>query len=493
MILVTNTRRHRWIVASIVVWLALLSVCGNAATPAAATAVQPQSKSGDPPRRFVTVVNARNQLVERREFDGANALVATVRYDYDANGNMVRQRNGAQITEYRYDSLDRLIELIPPTGGPTEYRYGPGDQPIARIRAGEEIRYHYDRERLVLETNVLGNPIRHYAYSPSGLLVSTVFNPTPQHRSVHLDAQGSPIVLTAANGNIVSRVRFDAFGVEYLLVGGRDQAISFQGYWTNIELQAAGTLLSAARTYLPELGIFGERDPIEGTSRNPQSFNPYLFAYGNPYRWPDLDGRAPGSREIADLLADQRAGAITGIDAAKMGLAEGPWYAMPGMALFGAMDFAYAVATSVTGGAAEAGDLAADAAIAGIDSYVDLGEVGTRASTRILGNIETAEQVAGAIAEDPVGALGRGLNAAVDPYVQAIIQNDSSAQVNLFPDLRRAVGETANAMVAPNIPGAKPDPYQHQIFTESNSGPEAALVNPDEMYGPGSPLHKAQR
>ena len=241
--------------------------------------------------RFAAEFDARNQIREQKQYDGGNVLISTTAFQFDANGNLINQAQGSAQTQWRYDALDRLIETTPPTGPPTQYRYGPGDVRIAKVRNGEEVRYHYDGERLILETNVLGNPQKHYAYSAAGLLGASILGSTPQYRFAHLDAQTSPIAVTASNGNILNRSRFDAYGVETNLFGTRDQAISFQGYWSGTELEETGNLLSAARIYIPGLGIFGERDPVEGIASEPASFNAYVIGRSNPHYWMDPDGR----------------------------------------------------------------------------------------------------------------------------------------------------------------------------------------------------------
>ena len=109
-------------------------------------------------KRYESSFNARNEIAQQREYNGTGAVIPTTNFEFDANGNIARQVKGSAETQYRYDALDRLIDITPPTGPPASYRYGPSDVRIASVRGGEETRLHYDGGRLILESNALGNP-----------------------------------------------------------------------------------------------------------------------------------------------------------------------------------------------------------------------------------------------------------------------------------------------------------------------------------------------
>ena len=61
-------------------------------------------------------------------------------FDYDAFGNLIRERRGAGhrlITEYRYDSQHRLIGANLPDGSQVSYRYDAFGRRIAKVVAGK--------------------------------------------------------------------------------------------------------------------------------------------------------------------------------------------------------------------------------------------------------------------------------------------------------------------------------------------------------------------
>ncbi|MBD8095499.1 RHS repeat protein, partial [Pseudomonas fluorescens] len=56
-------------------------------------------------------------------------------YDYDAFGNLIRQRRGKGhqlVTEYRYDCQHRLIGITQPNGQTASYRYDPFGRRISK-------------------------------------------------------------------------------------------------------------------------------------------------------------------------------------------------------------------------------------------------------------------------------------------------------------------------------------------------------------------------
>ena len=115
--------------------------------------------------------------------------------------------------------------------------------------------------------------------------------------------------MSASNGNVLTRSHFDPYGVETPIFGLRDQAISYQGYWSAPEFGSAD-LLSAGRLYLPALGSFVERDPVEAGLQDPVVFNAYLIGRSNPSRWRDPDGRCVGPLAIFAVPCAEVAGAV---------------------------------------------------------------------------------------------------------------------------------------------------------------------------------------
>jgi RHS repeat-associated protein len=108
------------------------------------------------------------------------------------------------------------------------------------------------------------------------------------------DHLGSPRIVTDANGAVVSRKDFTAFGEE-VLTAQRTAALGYvppevqqdyTGYYRDDE---SGLEYAKARYYNPQHGRFTSVDPMtaSATVRNPQSFNRYSYVLNSPYKFTD--------------------------------------------------------------------------------------------------------------------------------------------------------------------------------------------------------------
>src|SRR5207249_3924713 len=56
------------------------------------------------------------------------------RFEYDANGNMIRRVATAGTTQYRYDDFDHLREVLLPDGRSVSYAYAPDGHRVTEKR-----------------------------------------------------------------------------------------------------------------------------------------------------------------------------------------------------------------------------------------------------------------------------------------------------------------------------------------------------------------------
>ena len=123
---------------------------------------------------------------------------------------------------------------------------------------------------------------------------------------------GSPRVITDANGQVISRRDFMAFGEEVANnIGGRTSANKygqldsvrqrFTGYQKDDE---TGLDFAEARYYNDAHGRFTAVDPLlaSGKSVNPQTFNRYVYSMNRPLLLTDPTGMQAGKK--ADLTPD---------------------------------------------------------------------------------------------------------------------------------------------------------------------------------------------
>nr|WP_245978890.1 RHS repeat-associated core domain-containing protein [Lysobacter pythonis] len=106
---------------------------------------------------------------------------------------------------------------------------------------------------------------------------------------IHTDALGSPVAVTNASGQVIERTGYAPYG-EKLGKANDDRP----GYTGHVMDSATGLTYMQQRYYDPMLGRFLSVDPVTAlTNGDMRHFNRYVYAYNNPYRFTDPDGRCP--------------------------------------------------------------------------------------------------------------------------------------------------------------------------------------------------------
>jgi RHS repeat-associated protein len=138
-----------------------------------------------------------------------------------------------------------------------------------------------------LVTDGNGNVVSDYVYGGSSIIARLDSNGNPIYYLT--DSMGSVIGLVNGDGNLVSRIVYDGFGnVE----SGDDGSslggdFRFQGQWLESE---SGLYYMRARDYDAETGLFLSRDPVDMQEQGVEAFNPYQFAFNNPFIYSDPTG-----------------------------------------------------------------------------------------------------------------------------------------------------------------------------------------------------------
>ena len=142
----------------------------------------------------------------------------------------------------------------------------------------------------------------------------------------HNDALGSPIAATDANGDVLWREQYSPYGSRLLLESQESDCSSGtcipaesawdekQWFTGKLEESRSGIQYFGARWYEPELGRFLSVDPVQFTESNIFSFNRYVYANNNPYKYVDPDGKIP-------VIATAMMGAFSGMVSGGLGAA----------------------------------------------------------------------------------------------------------------------------------------------------------------------------
>ncbi|WP_248803762.1 RHS repeat-associated core domain-containing protein [Pseudomonas sp. MWU13-2100] len=246
---------------------------------------------------------AGNLLSQAPERDGNRVNVQGNRllmqgdahYDYDAYGNLIRERRGAGqrlVTEYAYDCQHRLVEARLPNGQVAKYRYDAFGRRIEKTVEGKTTEFIWQGEQLIAEA--AAGHYRSYVYEPGTFRpLAMLDGEGPGHALPYyyqLDHLGTPQELTSSAGAILWSARYKAYGnVAKLEVAEIDNPLRFQGQYFDAETRLH---YNRHRYYNPGTGRFLTPDPIKLAG----GLNNYRYV-PNPTGWVDplgLNGDCPG-------------------------------------------------------------------------------------------------------------------------------------------------------------------------------------------------------
>ena len=228
-------------------------------------------------------------------------------YDYDAFGNLIRERRGkahSLVSEYRYDSQHRLIGVTQPDGREASYRYDAFGRRISKTVDGLTTKFFWQGDQLVAESSPRHH--RSYLYEPGtfrplAMLDGKGLNACPFY--YHLDHLGTPQELTNYGGQIVWSARYNGYGKTTELVHGGgeqlEQPLRFQGQYFDPE---SGLHYNRHRYYNPETGRYLTPDP----SKLAGGLNGYRYTV-NPTGWVDPLGLVdcPGKGGCRPAVGEQ--------------------------------------------------------------------------------------------------------------------------------------------------------------------------------------------
>ncbi len=207
-------------------------------------------------------------------------------YDYDAHGNLIRERRGAGqklVTEYRYDCQHRLIVVSLPGGSTASYKYDAFGRRIAKTVDGHTAEFLWQGERLIAES--ADNRYRSYIYEPGSFRPLAMLDGEGPLKATpfyyQLDHLGTPQELTDYSGEIMWSAKYRAYGnLAALDVAEIDNPLRFQGQYFDAE---TGLHYNRHRYYNPGTGrFFLTPDPIKLAG----GLNNYQYV-PNPTGWVD--------------------------------------------------------------------------------------------------------------------------------------------------------------------------------------------------------------
>ena len=103
---------------------------------------------------------------------------------------------------------------------------------------------------------------------------------------IHTDALGTPVAVTDASGNVIERSEYEPYGKVLKPETPQDGP----GYTGQVFDSATGLNYMQQRYYDPAIGRFLSVDPVAAREKG-DNFNRYAYAFNNPYKFTDPDGR----------------------------------------------------------------------------------------------------------------------------------------------------------------------------------------------------------
>nr|WP_264082149.1 RHS repeat-associated core domain-containing protein [Pseudomonas hamedanensis] len=256
--------------------------------------------------RLIRVRHSRDELPESFAHDPAGNLLMQDRpgpakvkgnrllmqgdrhYDYDAFGNLIRERRGhghTLVTEYRYDCQHRLIGLTRPDGQTARYQYDAFGRRIRKTVDGATTEFFWQGDQLLAESSP--TQYRSFVYEPGTFRPLALLDGKGPKKACpfyyQLDHLGTPQELTDYSGEIVWSAQYDAYGkVAAVTLAGEeylDQPLRFQGQYFDAE---SGLHYNRHRYYDPRLGRYLTPDPVKLAG----GLNQYQYV-PNPTGWVD--------------------------------------------------------------------------------------------------------------------------------------------------------------------------------------------------------------
>ncbi|MFM7887938.1 MAG: RHS repeat domain-containing protein, partial [Pseudanabaena sp.] len=248
-------------------------------------------------------VYAYNNAYQLQTVTGSNGAET---YGYDADGRVSAINRDGQTLILSHDSYDRLTQANDIT-----YLYDGNGNRIKAVSGASERKFLQASNGGLAITELLtdaaGNVISDYVYGNGSTPIEKI---DASGNSVYYltDAMGSVIGEVDGDGNLITRIQYDGFGNVWSQSGTNSSAsggdFRFQGQWLESE---SGLYYFRARDYDAKTGLFLSRDAVDPTNQDPESMNPYQFAYQNPLIYSDPSGMITMaelnvSQVISDIL-----------------------------------------------------------------------------------------------------------------------------------------------------------------------------------------------
>ncbi|WP_370565543.1 RHS repeat domain-containing protein [Luteimonas sp. C3_2_a3] len=294
-------------------------------------------------------------------YDGLNRLTrvdsnmfGTARYAYDVLDNLRRVQVGATAMRaardhtYEYDARNRLSRIVNTTGGATvtslgydlqgnitsrtgaSYDFDFGNRLRSASQDGTSSSYVYDGHGRRVRDYIGGSKYTQYSRDGTLMFARNLRGTNANEQYIHLggrliairshnrdtDSVVTQYQHTDALGSVVARSSHSRGSViysEYEPYGALSNRPNHDrpAYTGHVQDAATGLTYMQQRYYDPVIGRFLSMDPVTAYETSDyRYFNRYAYAFNNPYKFTDSDGRCPtctfNPKSIAAMASQAR-------------------------------------------------------------------------------------------------------------------------------------------------------------------------------------------
>jgi RHS repeat-associated protein len=241
-------------------------------------------------------------------YDAQDRLVTygNASYAYTENGELVAKAQGGVTTQYHYDVLGNLMQVILPGDMTIDYLIDGRNRRIGKKVNGQLVQGFLYKDQLnpIAELDGSGNVVSRFVYGEKGNVPSYMVKDGITYRILS-DHLGSPrLVINTSSGEIVQRMDYDEFGN---VVNDTNPGFQPFGFAGGIYDLHTGLVRFGARDYDAETGRWTAKDPIRFAGGDA---NLVAYVGSDPVNFIDPNG------EFIHIAVGAAVGGLSGLIAA---------------------------------------------------------------------------------------------------------------------------------------------------------------------------------
>jgi RHS repeat-associated protein len=200
---------------------------------------------------------------------------------YDNNGNLLAETAPpCPSPTYTYDAENRMVNYLT-----AAYTYDGNGLRVTKVAGSTTTVYVFSGSKVIAEYDngaAPSSPSREYVYGGPALLAKIDSSGTKYYHQDHLSNR----LITDSSGNIYAQMGHFPFGENWY--NATNDKLLFTTYERDSE---SGNDYAMARYNISRLGRFSSRDPLTGSTSDPQSLNRYPYVRNDPIDFVDPSGR----------------------------------------------------------------------------------------------------------------------------------------------------------------------------------------------------------